>query len=502
MEISVKKPEIVEEEGEIGENREVEEEQSCSSNGPISWNTGFNSRKRSASSGDERNDFVDESNRVGMQRSSSTGNVEGRVRQYVRSKMPRLRWTPDLHHSFLHAVERLGGQARATPKLVLQLMDVKGLTIAHVKSHLQMYRSMKNDENCQEIGQTQRFMEGGQEHITDCFSLSRSIKTAGIQRYENERFSVNENYDSSHYYNLLHRPALQRFDPSPSNRYNQIPWERRQDWLLRSYTNHFTHHDNSRQLYEWNSMKRLDCSSRKEQHLFDVALKEAKPQLPLTADPPASSLQWGTRQEEIEAKKLREIPRGDCFMPGVTGHVIKSTSKDQIEFDCFHRNRICQTPTVDLANIGFVRMPTTSHVTGINKNTNTTFGQAPVTAKIQPRIALEQEQPCLKLQLQRGQEPQQSKEVISIPGLPGQSHNEAVTKRKLRESHTDHEETCSAEEVDSSLNLSLFSKYEVKEGPKFLRKEEYRNELRQGLQQQPADDIPVLDLTMSLRPLE
>lgn len=32
------------------------------------------------------------------------------VRPYIRSKMPRLRWTPDLHLRFVHAVEKLGGQ--------------------------------------------------------------------------------------------------------------------------------------------------------------------------------------------------------------------------------------------------------------------------------------------------------------------------------------------------------------------------------------------------------
>ncbi|XP_044510830.1 probable transcription factor KAN4 [Mangifera indica] len=68
-------------------------------------------------------------------------------------RAPRMRWTTTLHAHFVHAVQLLGGHERATPKSVLELMNVKDLTLAHVKSHLQMYRTVKSTDKRSGQGQ-------------------------------------------------------------------------------------------------------------------------------------------------------------------------------------------------------------------------------------------------------------------------------------------------------------------------------------------------------------
>ncbi|KAH0450717.1 hypothetical protein IEQ34_021409 [Dendrobium chrysotoxum] len=82
---------------------------------------------------------------------------------------PRLRWTAELHDRFIDAVAQLGGPEKATPKTIMRLMNIKGLTLYHLKSHLQKYRMGK---------QSLKELENSNDGLS--LSLSASMSTVSI----------------------------------------------------------------------------------------------------------------------------------------------------------------------------------------------------------------------------------------------------------------------------------------------------------------------------------
>ncbi|KAL5207632.1 hypothetical protein ABZP36_032067 [Zizania latifolia] len=103
------------------------------------------------------------------------------------ARAPRMRWTTSLHARFVHAVELLGGHERATPKSVLELMDVKDLTLAHVKSHLQMYRTIKTTDHrpaAPSYGQPKTIIEIPDDNLFDTNNTTSGSESS-VQQQSN-----------------------------------------------------------------------------------------------------------------------------------------------------------------------------------------------------------------------------------------------------------------------------------------------------------------------------
>ncbi|XP_034687684.1 myb-related protein 2-like isoform X1 [Vitis riparia] len=81
---------------------------------------------------------------------------------------PRLKWTPELHERFMEAVNQLGGAYKATPKTIMKQMGIQGITLNHIKSHLQKYRMSEHflgqasTENTRNVTGDTRFEANGE----------------------------------------------------------------------------------------------------------------------------------------------------------------------------------------------------------------------------------------------------------------------------------------------------------------------------------------------------
>ncbi|XP_021282747.1 myb family transcription factor PHL5 isoform X2 [Herrania umbratica] len=107
----------------------------------------------------------------------------------------RIRWTQDLHDKFVECVKRLGGAEKATPKAILKLMDTEGLTIFHVKSHLQKYRIAKympdsaegkSDKRSSTNDVTQLDVKTGL-HLTEALQLQLDVQRRLHEQLEIQR---------------------------------------------------------------------------------------------------------------------------------------------------------------------------------------------------------------------------------------------------------------------------------------------------------------------------
>nr|XP_017251937.1 PREDICTED: protein PHR1-LIKE 1-like isoform X2 [Daucus carota subsp. sativus]XP_017252020.1 PREDICTED: protein PHR1-LIKE 1-like isoform X2 [Daucus carota subsp. sativus] len=113
------------------------------------------------------------------------------------SNKTRIRWSQNLHDRFVDSVNRLGGAEKATPKAILRLMDSEGLTIFHVKSHLQKYRNAKcMADSAEEKSQnmTTRNDQDQQIDIQTGLQLKEALKLQiDVQKSLHEQLEIQRN---------------------------------------------------------------------------------------------------------------------------------------------------------------------------------------------------------------------------------------------------------------------------------------------------------------------
>uniref|UniRef100_A0A175YIC3 MYB-CC type transcription factor LHEQLE-containing domain-containing protein n=1 Tax=Daucus carota subsp. sativus TaxID=79200 RepID=A0A175YIC3_DAUCS len=92
---------------------------------------------------------------------------------------PRLKWNPELHQRFVHAVAQLGGADKATPKALMRVMRIQGLTLYHLKSHLQAFVQRHLQLRIEAQGKyLQSVLKKAQDTLSGCNPSSAEVELA------------------------------------------------------------------------------------------------------------------------------------------------------------------------------------------------------------------------------------------------------------------------------------------------------------------------------------
>ncbi|KAL6549804.1 hypothetical protein OROMI_020292 [Orobanche minor] len=110
----------------------------------------------------------------------------------TRDQKPRLRWTAGLHDRFVDAVTKLGGP---------DIMGLKGLTLYHLKSHLQKYRLGQQQagkqnivDNNKENGENSYGHDNMHHGGTSTNSSSNNSEQKGVQKKLQMRIEAQGKY--------------------------------------------------------------------------------------------------------------------------------------------------------------------------------------------------------------------------------------------------------------------------------------------------------------------
>eukprot|EP00190_Bangiopsis_sp_CCMP1999_P002843 CAMPEP_0198735532 /NCGR_PEP_ID=MMETSP1475-20131203/60236_1 /TAXON_ID= ORGANISM="Unidentified sp., Strain CCMP1999" /NCGR_SAMPLE_ID=MMETSP1475 /ASSEMBLY_ACC=CAM_ASM_001111 /LENGTH=473 /DNA_ID=CAMNT_0044499209 /DNA_START=390 /DNA_END=1811 /DNA_ORIENTATION=- len=114
------------------------------------------SSRQSQTVDDQSRGHVSPWNRDMVAEFSSDRDQGSSTRKTGQDTKKRLVWTPALHVRFVKAINMVGME-NAVPKTILELMNVKGLTTEHVKSHLQKFRNNLRKAKSEDLESSGRY---------------------------------------------------------------------------------------------------------------------------------------------------------------------------------------------------------------------------------------------------------------------------------------------------------------------------------------------------------